>query len=214
MSTPLYNENLPRDRYATLAYNHGARWLSYLHHLSLITSTGCSPGLEIGPRPGGVLPLLHDLGVAGKTGGLNPALKPDYVAGEDRLPLPDNSFDVVCAFEVLEHLPFETFVRNLSEMARVARTHIIISLPDHRRTLINLSLKLPFLPTLSLFIKVPTFRQHVFNGRHYWEIGKRGSSPSRIIREIEKAGLRIQRAFVPQDAPMNHYFIMEKVIRA
>ena len=214
MSTPLYNENLPRDRYATLTYNHGARWMSYLHQVSLITATGCSSALEIGPGHGWMLPILHDLGVAVKTVDINPALKPDYVAGVDRLPLPDNSFDVVCAFEVLEHLPFETFVHNLSEMARVARTHVIISLPDHRRTLINLSLKLPFLPTLSLFIKFPTFQQHVFNGRHYWEIGKRGYSPSRIIREIEKAGLRVQRAFVPQDAPMNHYFIMEKVVRA
>jgi len=35
-----------------------------------------------------------------------------------------------------------------------------------------------------------------------------------LILEAKRKLARLMRAFVPQDAPMNHYFIMEKVIRA
>lgn len=207
---PLYNENLPRERYTRSEYNHGARWMSYFHQIKLITTAKCSSVLEIGPGHGWTVGILRDLGLEVKTVDINPALRPDYVAPIDALPLPDNAFDIVCAFEVLEHMPFERFVRNLTEMARVAKRYVIISLPDHRRTLINASIKLPFLPTVILFFKVPTFRTHRFNGRHYWEIGKRGYPPSRIKQEIEKTGLCVQKMFVPADAPTNHYFVMEK----
>lgn len=211
--TPLYNENLPRDRYACGEYNHSSRWMSYYHQLRLILATKGTTVLEVGPGHGWMAHILKDQGLAVTTVDVNPELKPDVVAGVDRLPFPDNSFDVVCAFEVLEHLPFETFIRNLSEMARASRGAVIISLPDHRRTLLNASLKLPFLPAVSLLIKVPSLKKHVFNGRHYWEIGKLGYPPSRIKREIEKAGLEIRQAFVPPDVPMNHYFVMKKQSR-
>lgn len=43
------------------------------------------------------------------------------------IPFPDRSFDVVCAFEVLEHL--EDPRRALAEMARVARRDVVITVP-------------------------------------------------------------------------------------
>lgn len=48
-----------------------------------------------------------------------------------RFPFPDNSFDLVCAFEVLEHLPNETFV--LKEIARILKPKGIffVSFPLH-----------------------------------------------------------------------------------
>tara|TARA_A100001015_G_scaffold317123_2_gene433221 strand:+ start:1848 stop:2513 length:666 start_codon:yes stop_codon:yes gene_type:complete len=45
----------------------------------------------------------------------------------DRLPFPDNSFDIVCAFDVLEHL--ENFHLVISEMVRVSRNKVVVSLP-------------------------------------------------------------------------------------
>lgn len=45
------------------------------------------------------------------------------------LPFPDNSFDVVGCFEVLEHLPDDLPRQALTEFARVARRAVVLSVP-------------------------------------------------------------------------------------
>jgi SAM-dependent methyltransferase len=45
------------------------------------------------------------------------------------LPFPDRSFDVVGCFEVLEHLPGDLPRRALSELARVSRKTVLLSVP-------------------------------------------------------------------------------------
>ena len=45
------------------------------------------------------------------------------------LPFPDRSFDVVGCFEVLEHLPDDLPRQALSELARVARQAVVLSVP-------------------------------------------------------------------------------------
>ena len=46
------------------------------------------------------------------------------------LPFPDQSFDVVGCFEVLEHLPGDLPRKALSELARVARRAVVLSVPQ------------------------------------------------------------------------------------
>jgi SAM-dependent methyltransferase len=60
--------------------------------------------------------------------GANPAAH--FVLGSVvELPFPDGSFDVVGCFEVLEHLPGELPRQALSEIARVARRAVVLSVP-------------------------------------------------------------------------------------
>lgn len=209
-STETHPLQVQKQHYFSEGYNHKARWITYFYQMRLLQDVHAKTVLEIGPGHGWMATILRSLGVDVKTADFDPELNPDYVAEVGNLPMEDGSFDVVCAFEVLEHLPFEEFQHNITEMARAAKSHVIISLPDHRRTLINFSLKLPFLPTVALFVKIPSLKKHVFDGQHYWEIGKRGYSPKAVRDKIRAAGLVLERSFVPADAPMNHYFVIRK----
>lgn len=135
-------------------------------------------------------------------------LKPDVVGSILALPFADKSFDVACAFEVLEHLPFENFDKAVSELARVARTHVIISVP-HFGPMISFSLKIPFIPRIRFAFKLPFPRKHVFNGQHYWEIGKQGFPVSKIRAALGKYG-SIVSDYIPFNSPYHHFFTIKK----
>ncbi len=48
----------------------------------------------------------------------------------EKLPFPDNSFDVVICCEVLEHLPYSIYEKSLKEIERVSKKYILISVPN------------------------------------------------------------------------------------
>ncbi|MEK7114363.1 MAG: class I SAM-dependent methyltransferase [Patescibacteria group bacterium] len=133
-------------------------------------------------------------------------LHPDVVGSILKLPFVDASFDVACAFEVLEHLPFEQFDRAFTELCRVARTHVVISVP-HFGPMLSFSFKIPFFPQIRVALKIPFPKKHVFNGHHYWEIGKRGYPISLIRSKISVHG-EILSDFVPFGSPYHHFFVL------
>ncbi len=47
-----------------------------------------------------------------------------------RLPYPDKQFDLVCAFETLEHLPPTAIPHAISELARVSTGHVVATIPS------------------------------------------------------------------------------------
>lgn len=205
-----HNIQVNKEHYFNDTYNHKARWLSFFYQIKTLRKIKAVNILEIGPGNGWVTRILRDMGVQVTTVDIDKELRPDFVAGVDKLPFADNAFDAVGAFEVLEHMPFEDFVSSLKEMSRVSSKYVVISLPDHRRILFHLLLKIPFINYKNIFIKIPSFKKHVFDGQHYWEIGKSGYSVSVIKKAIEKSGLKIVDSFVPSDAPSNHYFVLGK----
>jgi SAM-dependent methyltransferase len=60
-------------------------------------------------------------------------VKTEKVSGDvTALPWPDGSFDCVSALEVLEHLPLQSFERAKQEISRVARDHLLVSVPNNQ----------------------------------------------------------------------------------
>jgi hypothetical protein len=137
-----------------------------------------------------------------------PDLKPDLMGSVTDIPVPENSYDVVCAFEVLEHIPFEEFEKGVSEMMRVTKKYAVISVP-HFGPSVSFSLKVPFVPLLRFSFKIPFPKTHTFNGQHYWEIGKKDYPPS-LIRQIFKKYGTIISDFVPFGSPYHHFFVIQK----
>lgn len=50
----------------------------------------------------------------------------------EKLPFPSEGFDMVTCFEVLEHLPYNVFSRSVSEIERVSRKYIAVSVPNRQ----------------------------------------------------------------------------------
>lgn len=198
-----------KETYAAGKYAELNRFGSYFYQVRELLKTRPRSILEIGVGDGVVSNHVRtQTDIEYTTADHAADLKPDVVADIRELPFKDGSFDTVCAFEVLEHLPFEDFEKGVGELARVARNYVVISLP-HFGPPIKLLFKIPFLPEIKLAWKVPYHPTHIFNGRHYWEIGKKGYPPSRIRAIAEKYGTLVNE-FVPFENQYHHFFVIQK----
>jgi SAM-dependent methyltransferase len=196
------------EHYRFGSYMQLPRWDSLWHQLNEVAALDAKTVLEIGPGPGYFKAMAERLGIRVETADLDPDLKPDHVASVTDLPLPDNSYDAACAFQVLEHLPFDAALVALDELARVARHHVVISLPDSRRTWRYL-LHLPKLGERRFMLKRPQTAapDHVFDGEHYWEINKRGYELEKVTASFLKSGrLRLERTFKPFENTNHRFF--------
>lgn len=191
-------------------YMDRERWVSYYHQISQFHKMkDCSSILEIGAGLGINRKHIEEFlpNVEYKTLDIAEDLHPDYIGSAHKIPLPDKSFDAVVAFEILEHIPFEEFETALAEIKRVARKRVIISLP-HFGPPVKFLFKMPFLPELRFAWKIPYYRKHIFNGQHYWEIGKKGY-PVDKIRNIFKKHFVLEDDFVPFENQYHHFFILK-----
>jgi ubiquinone/menaquinone biosynthesis C-methylase UbiE len=210
-------------------YEYFNRFLSYFFQIELIEATRPKSILEIGCGGGTLGLLLKQRNYNYKSCDLNPKLKPNYIADIRKLPMKANSFDVVCAFEVLEHLPFSDFVSALKELKRVSKKYVIISIP-YSCLYISFSLQFTFLTILKplfnlLKIKpntpiyfnllIPTFflRKYGLSKSHCWEMGRKGFSKSEIKKRIKESGLFLEKEFSRIHFAYNYFFVLRKSSR-
>src|SRR3989344_8796792 len=148
------------------------RWNNYWYQIvSVKEFEGAKEILEIGPGNKIVHDLLKKFGFLVKTLDINEEVNPDYLAPADALPVPDKSFDLVMAAEVIEHLPFEKLDKILFEIKRLARKGAVISLP-HSGYTFSLGFKVPFLGWRFGVIKIPHFwKTATSTPEHHWEVG-------------------------------------------
>lgn len=203
-----HTPQVDKSHYQFNKYAFEGRFVSYYWQLKEVLNLNPSTVLEVGvgDRVFGNF-IKNNTSVLYTSLDVAEDLHPDVVGSILKLPFADKSFDVVCAFEVLEHLPFDQFNTAITELARVARNHVVISLP-HFGPMFSFSLKIPFIPLLRFAFKIPFQKQHVFNGEHYWEIGKSGYPASRIRRTLSAHG-NIVRDSVPFNSEYHHFFVIK-----
>lgn len=120
------------EHYDFERYDDAERWMSYWHQIRAVLAVRPRTVLEIGPGSGVFRRYLEHAGVTVKTLDIDASRGVDYVADITRLDetLPAGlTFDAVCAFQVLEHLPLAEFETCLQGIARRANPHVFISLP-------------------------------------------------------------------------------------
>ena len=196
-----------KDAYSLEEYGGVDRFASYHYQLKEICAAKPGSMLEIGVGDNVVASYIRrNTDIAYTSLDIADDLGADVIGSVTDIPLPDGSYDIVCAFEVLEHLPFSEFERALREMRRVARTHVLISIP-HFGPPVKFLLKLPFLPEMRCAFKIPFPRRHAFNGQHHWEVGKRGYAPS-AVRSVIRSLFVIEREYVPFENQYHHFFVL------
>jgi SAM-dependent methyltransferase len=192
-------------------YNSNEAWMNFWYQINFTIKSGAKSVLEIGPGNKTVTIMLQKAGLEVTTVDIDPALKPDFVASVTEMPFEDNKFDTIICSEVLEHLPYDNFLTSLKELKRISKKTVILGLPNAGAVL-RLDIKLPILPRFTMFGKIPFFwKEHKFNGEHYWETGKKGYSRKRIRNDINNTGFIIKKDIINSDDPAHWLMILEKV---
>jgi ubiquinone/menaquinone biosynthesis C-methylase UbiE len=143
---------------------------------------------------------------------INPHLEPDFVGDVRHLPFEAGQFDVACAFEVLEHIPFSDFERSLQELSRVSKKNVIISLPILTRN-IEFYLYLPIVHGLYFNINLPFFLKQkktiTDTDCHYWDVNRVGYTKKKILNIVKKYFV-VKKQFRPRFNKSYWFLVLEK----
>lgn len=197
------------EHYDFERYDDRERWMSYWHQLRTVLARKPRTVLEIGPGSGVFRAYLQNVGVDVKTMDIDATRKPDYIADLTRLDetLPAGvTFDAVCAFQVLEHLPFEEFENCLRGLHARSNRDVFISLP-----LRGLRVKFGMWwgdGFYSLGRKFPLPWKMKRCPEHYWELGA-GWRPGRITGILEKYFTVRSKGQLPEN-PYHYLWALER----
>ena len=203
-----------KEFYEADAYNSKPRLYSFVEQIHETLRLKPARVVEVGIGNRFTTRALQSAGVEVITVDFDASLAPDIVASVCDMPLPDGHVDASLCFQCLEHLPFAEFVPGLRELARVSKDYVFFSIPDcrpnarleigrgcyhqqtWRRTLDNLPWR-----------KAPP---HVYDGQHYWEIGK-AQTPERVVVDaVNASGLTLLRHYRLPLNPYHHFFLLRK----
>lgn len=209
MTAPQRDVQVAPEHYDFERYDDRERWMSYWHQIRAVLSVRPKTVLEIGPGSGVFRRYLEHAGVTVKTLDLDASRGVDYVADITKLDetLPAGlTFDAVCAFQVLEHLPLDEFDGCLGGIARRSNAHVFISLPyrglrirwafwwgDHHFTLGH-KFMLPW--------------RHKPCPEHYWELGY-PLTARKITKRIAQQLDVVSRGFIREN-PYHYMWQLKK----
>lgn len=206
-----------KTHYFRKKYDDLSRFISYFFQVDIsqdIIPAG-SKVLEIGKGNGFYSDYMRKLGYQVTTCDFDKDLEPDIVADIRKLPFPDGSFDLVTAFEVLEHLPFADVEVALSELKRVSGGRALISIP-YKSTYFEVVLKFPFIRTvfrrffLDFYLRIPLiFGGIKISGQHYWEIDLLKTPLRKVRAEIRKF-FTIEKEISPLLDHYHRFFVLKK----
>lgn len=139
-------------------------------------------------------------------------LKPDIILdlAQDFV-LPQNTFDVIVLFQVLEHLPYQQSEIALQKLAAATKKFLLISIP-YNTQYFTAQIKFSFINRPRyLFINIPKFWSRKPQCKqHYWEMGMKEYPKQRILESVAKAGLTIKQEFIDPSHPYHYFLVLQK----
>lgn len=205
-------KQVDKDHYSFSYYITKKRWASFWHQLNEVIELSPKSVLEVGPGPGLFKGMARLFNIDVKTLDIAEDLNPDYLCSAADMSLNDSEFDLICCFQMLEHLPYELALKAFSEMVRVSSKHIIISLPDAKKVW-PYSFHIPKKGTKTIHITRPfcPLEKHEFNGQHYWEVNKIGYEVDKVIRDLIEAGKNVElvKTYLVPENTYHRFFIFK-----
>ena len=195
------------------SYMHPRRWMSIWHQLSQILRLSPRAVLELGPGSGYLSSLLTQEGISVTTVDIDEKLNPTFVGDIRTLSIDDNSFDIACAFQVLEHVEYSEAFEILSALLRVSSKYVIISVPN-LETRYPIFLRMPKIGEIKLYLRKFFLRRPVFkfDGQHYWELNSQQVTASRFKEDLANIkNARLLHDFRAYENSYHHFFIIEKL---
>ena len=204
------------------------RFTSLQFQLKALVELGDEPKsvLEVGPGRGYFRAMAEILGYEISTVDLNPENNPDYDCKISELEPPDQ-FDVVCAFQVLEHMPYQSSLEMFQEMARLSKKWILISVPTKRHSL-SVRLQVPEKLTRRRFglswlrggkqltVRMEFPRQSDLPNQepedwkpHHWELGRKGYPTKRFMKDLSGSGFQLVERFTNPYHDYHEYFVFK-----
>ena len=204
-------KQVAKAHYEFNSYMKKTRWNSLWHQLDEVIKLHPKNVLEIGHGSGTFKEVATLFGLKVETLDIDSDLQPDFVGSVTSLPFTDNCYDVVCAFQVLEHLPYTNALCAFRELSRVCRNYIVISLPD-AKIMWRYHFHIPKIGKLDTLIPRPFLRArpHIFDGQHYWEINKKGYPLIRIVQDFSVGGMQLLKTYRVHENPYHRFFVFRK----
>lgn len=194
-------------------YDSKRRFASYWHQIREVITREPESVLEIGVGSGFVSKYLRDHGVTLTTIDIESNLGADEVGDARDLPFGDASFSIVTAYEVLEHMPLIDALQALKEMRRVAKSAVIISVPDATRAAV-IQFPIPGVTHVRAIVTIPKLfpKSHVrTKSGHEWEIGKKGYALKRIKKDIEAQGYIVEKTYRVFENSYHRFFVLRPI---
>jgi ubiquinone/menaquinone biosynthesis C-methylase UbiE len=195
--------------YWTEEYLCKDRFLHLREQFLTILRINPSSILEIGPGPGlltGILKHIFDHVV---TLDYAEDICPNIVSDVTDMPFEDSLFDMVCAFQMLEHVPWDRIYIALREMSRVSKKYVLFSVPDNnymKRTIFSFQVKM-FEHSVGTIFSKRAFQGISNPKEHLWEIGVRPVTSDLVLDVIQRVNLTCNSNWVDG---ANHYFLCSK----
>jgi len=205
MNTP----QVSAEHYGFQAYMTEWRWSSVWRQVDLSLNYQPKQILEVGAGPETYKQVMVKESIPVTTVDIAADLQPDVVGSVLDLPFEDNSFDLTCAFQVLEHLPYTDFIPAVKELHRVARKAVLISLPDVAACY-PFRVSIPGRGIRDFIVPRPYFKKaHVFDGQHYWELNKKETPLKKVLADLESAGLKCRLCQRYPDNIYHRFLVIE-----
>ncbi|MCK9438560.1 class I SAM-dependent methyltransferase [Patescibacteria group bacterium] len=193
-------------------YDHHSRWMSYWHQIKNIFDLEPNSIVEIGVGSGVLSEYLKKRDFNIFTLDIDNFLKPDMVCDISSQYIDGIYSDVVCAFQVLEHINLNKIETALDNICRMSKKNVVISLPQNVFSF-KFYFKIPLFKSFKLLLIIPKLRKNRYfqkNG-HYWEIGNIGTSKKWLIKSFKKRGFELVKSYTVFENSYHVFFVFKKI---